>query len=179
MLRSTPRHQVPPAQLLAQQAIATLERFLHSEAVSGVALLLAAAVALIWADSPNAHSYHTIWDLPLAVGLGSFALSQTLHFWINDGLMTVFFLVAVMEIRRQIHEGAWSEWSQALLPVAAAVGGVIAPAAIFLRSQGWAVPTATAIAFAVGALALLGRSIPWNPRIFLLPPRPGPEGREA
>jgi NhaA family Na+:H+ antiporter len=175
MLRPSPRNQVPRAQLLAQQALATLERFLHIEAVSGVALLFAAAIALIWANSPYAHSYHAIWDLPLSIGLGSFAVSQSLHFWINDGLMTVFFLVVGMEVRREIHEGALSEWSQALLPVAAAVGGVIAPAAIFLalnpdpvRSQGWAVPTATDIAFAVGVLALLGPSIPRNARIFLL-----------
>lgn len=175
MRRPTPRHQVPRAQLLAQQAFATLERFLHIEAVSGIALLFAASVALIWANSSYAHSYHTIWDLPLSIGLGSLAFSQSLHFWINDGLMTVFFLVVGMEVRREIHEGALNESSQALLPVAAAVGGVIAPAAIFLalnpdpvRSQGWAVPTATDIAFAVGVLALLGRSIPRNVRIFLL-----------
>jgi Na+:H+ antiporter, NhaA family len=161
--------------LLAQQAFATLERFLHIEAVSGIALLLAAAIALIWANSPYAHSYHTLWDLPLSFGFGSFAFSQSLHFWINDGLMTVFFLVVGMEVRREIHEGALSERSQALLPIAAAVGGVIAPALIFLalnpdlvRGQGWAVPTATDIAFAVGVLALLGRSIPRNVRVLLL-----------
>ena len=175
MRRPIPRRQVPRAQLLAQQAFATLERFLHVEAVSGIALLFAAAVALVWANSPYAHSYHALWDLPVSIGLGSFAFSQSLHFWINDGLMTVFFLVVGMEVRREIHEGALSERSQASLPVAAAVGGVVAPAAIFLalnldpvRSQGWAVPTATDIAFAVGVLALLGRSIPRNVRVFLL-----------
>jgi len=166
---------VPRAQLLAQQAFSTLERFLHIEAVSGVVLLFAAAVALVWANSPYAHNYHTLWDLPLSIGLGSFTFSRSLHFWINDGLMTVFFLVVGMEVRREIHEGALSQRSQASLPVAAAVGGVIAPAVIFLalnpdpaQSQGWAVPTATDIAFAVGVLALLGRSIPRNVRIFLL-----------
>jgi NhaA family Na+:H+ antiporter len=175
MRRPDPRHQVPRAQLLAQQAFATLERFLHIEAVSGIALMFAAAVALIWANSPYAHAYHTLWDVPLSIGLGSLVFSQSLHFWINDGLMTVFFLVVGMEVRREIHEGALSERSQALLPVVAAAGGVIAPAAIFLSmnsdpvgSRGWAVPTATDIAFAVGVLALLGRSIPRNVRILLL-----------
>ncbi len=175
MRRPIPRRQVPRAQVLAQQAFATLERFLHIEAVSGIALLIAAAVALIWANSPYAHGYHALWDLPVSIGLGSFAFSQSLHFWINDGLMTVFFLVVGMEVRREIHEGALSERSQASLPVAAAIGGVIAPGVIFLalnpdpvRSQGWAVPTATDIAFAVGVLALLGRSIPRNVRVFLL-----------
>jgi NhaA family Na+:H+ antiporter len=166
---------VPRAQLVAQQAFATLERFLHVEAMSGIVLLFAAAVALIWANSPFAHSYHALWHLPFSIGLGDFAFSQSLHFWINDGLMTVFFLVVGMEVRREIHEGALHERRQAALPVAAAVGGVIAPALIFLafnfdpvRSRGWAVPTATDIAFAVGVLALLGTSIPRNVRIFLL-----------
>lgn len=175
MRRPISRRQVPRAQVLAHQAFATLERFLHIEAVSGIALLIAAAVALIWANSPYAHGYHTLWDLPLSLGLGSFAFSQSLHFWINDGLMTVFFLVVGMEVRREIHEGALSDRSQASLPVAAAIGGVIAPGVIFLalnpdpvRSQGWAIPTATDIAFAVGVLALLGRSIPRNVRVFLL-----------
>lgn len=175
MQRPNPRRPVPRAQLLAHQAFATLERFLHIEAVGGLVLLFAAAVALIWANSPFAHSYREIWDLPLSIGLGSLAVSQSLHFWINDGLMTVFFLVVGMEVRREIHEGALSDRSQALLPVAAAAGGVIAPAVIFLalnpdpvRSQGWAVPTATDIAFAIGVLALLGRSIHRNVRILLL-----------
>ena len=166
---------MPRAHELTRQAFARLEHYLHIEAMSGIVLLLAAAVALVWANSPYAHSYHALWELPLSIGLGPFAFSQSLHFWINDGLMTVFFLVVGMEVRREIHEGALSERSQAALPVAAAVGGVVAPAAIYvalnfdlLRSQGWAVPTATDIAFAVGVLALLGRSIHRNVRVFLL-----------
>lgn len=160
---------------MAEQAFATLERYLHIEAVSGIVLLFAAAVALIWANSSYADSYHAFWHLPVSIGLGELVFSQSLHFWINDGLMTVFFLVVGMEVRREIHEGALSERSQAALPVVAAVGGVVAPALIFLalnldpvRSQGWAVPTATDIAFAVGVLALLGGSIPRNVRVFLL-----------
>jgi NhaA family Na+:H+ antiporter len=175
MRRPRLRQDVPRAHSLAHQAFARLEHFLHVEAMSGVVLLFAAAVALVWANSPYAHSYHALWHLPVSIGLGSFAVAQSLHFWINDGLMTVFFLVVGMEVRREIHDGALSERSQAVLPVAAAIGGVIAPAAIFLalnsdplRSQGWAVPTATDIAFAVGVLALLGRSIHRNIRVFLL-----------
>jgi NhaA family Na+:H+ antiporter len=98
-----------------------------------------------------------------------------LHFWINDALMTVFFLVVGMELRRETYEGALSKLEQAMLPVIAAAGGVIVPALIYLflnadplRSRGWAVPTATDIAFAVGVLALLGRSVPLNVRVFLL-----------
>jgi Na+:H+ antiporter, NhaA family len=166
---------LPRAQFLAERAFATLQRFLHVEAVSGGVLLIAAAAALIWANSPFAHSYHAFWQSPLSIGLGEFVLSRSLHFWINDALMTVFFLVVGMEIRREIHEGALSKPDQAILPLIAATGGVIVPALIYLslntdpaQGQGWAVPTATDIAFAVGVLALLGRSIPVNVRVFLL-----------
>ncbi len=175
MNRQNTGNTLQRAQFLAKRAVATLERFLHIEAVSGIVLLVSAAVALIWANSPFAHSYHALWHLQFSLGFGSFVFSQSLHFLINDALMTVFFLVVGMEIRREIHEGALSRLDQAILPVAAAAGGVIVPALIYLglnldpvRGQGWAVPTATDIAFAVGVLALLGRSIPGNIRVFLL-----------
>jgi NhaA family Na+:H+ antiporter len=165
----------PRAQLLAERAFATLDRFLHIEAASGIVLLIAAAVALIWANSPLAHGYHALWHLPVSIAIGGITFSQSLHFLINDGLMTVFFLVVGMEIRREIHEGALSDLRQALLPIAAAIGGVAVPALIYValntgpeRLPGWAVPTATDIAFAVGVLALLGRGIPGNVRVFLL-----------
>lgn len=167
--------ELPLAQRLAEQAFATLQRFLHVEAVSGAVLLAAAATALIWANSPFADGYHSFWHLPLTFGLGDYVFSRSLHFWVNDALMAIFFLVVGMEIRREIHEGALSRFDQAVLPLIAAAGGVIVPALIYLslnadpvRSQGWAVPTATDIAFAVGVLALLGRSVPVNVRVFLL-----------
>jgi NhaA family Na+:H+ antiporter len=175
MAPRTSRPELPRAQLLAERAFATFERFIQIEAVSGIVLLLAAAVALAWANSPFAESYHHLWHLPLSIGIGEQVFSRSLHFWVNDALMTVFFLVVGMEIRREIHEGALSRLDQAILPLAAAAGGVAVPALIFLafnpvglRAQGWAVPTATDIAFAVGVLALLGRSIPENLRVFLL-----------
>ncbi|MGD9945716.1 MAG: Na+/H+ antiporter NhaA [Burkholderiaceae bacterium] len=175
MYRSPVQRDLPRAQLLAERAFATLERFLRIEAASGIALLIAAAAALIWANSPFADSYHALWHLPVSIGIGTLAYEQSLHFWINDALMTVFFLVVGMEIRREIHEGALSDPRQASLPIMAALGGVAVPAVIYLglnadpvRQPGWAVPTATDIAFAVGVLALLGRAIPANLRIFLL-----------
>jgi len=175
MHRHTQRQELPRARLLAERAFATLERFLHIEAASGIVLLVAAGAALIWANSPFAHGYHALWHLPLSVGIGDFAFSRSLHFWINDALMTLFFLVVGMEIRREIHEGALSDPKQASLPIMAAIGGVAVPALIYLginadpaRQHGWAVPTATDIAFAVGVLALLGKSIPSNVRVFLL-----------
>jgi NhaA family Na+:H+ antiporter len=175
MYQRLPPVKLPRPQLLAERAFATLQRFLHVEAVGGVVLLLAAATALIWANSPFAHIYRALWHAPVSVGLGEIGYSRSLHFWINDALMTVFFLVVGMEIRREVHEGALSTREQAMLPVIAAVGGVIVPAVIYLtlnadsvRGRGWAVPTATDIAFAVGVLALLGRSIPIGVRVFLL-----------
>ncbi|WP_257385736.1 Na+/H+ antiporter NhaA [Tahibacter caeni] len=174
-MHRVPDRHIPRAQILAERAFATVERFLHIEAVSGIVLVAAAVVALVWANSPVAASYDALWHTPLSIGIGSHVFSQSLHFWINDALMTVFFLVVGMEIRREMHEGALSDLRQAALPVAAAIGGVAAPALIYValngtpdRLRGWAVPTATDIAFAVGVLALLGRSIPGGVRVFLL-----------
>lgn len=110
------------AQLLTDRALATLERFLHIEAVSGIVLLLAAAAALVWANSPWVASYDAVWHTPITFGIGNLISTQTLHFWINDGLMTIFFLVVGMEIRREMHEGALSDLRQAALPIGAALG---------------------------------------------------------
>lgn len=162
-------------QHIARRARTALEHFLQIEAASGIVLLICAAAALLWANSPFSEAYHHLWEAPVAFTVGPFEFSRSLHFWINDGLMTAFFLVVGIEIRREMHEGSLSEVGQAILPLAAAVGGVVAPALIYVavnyssgEIRGWAVPTATDIAFAVGVLALLGRSIPGNLRIFLL-----------
>lgn len=177
MIKTKPSktHELSRAQILAERAFTSFERFLHIEAVSGIVLLMAAATALIWANSPFAASYNQVWHASLSITLGDFALTKSLHFLINDALMTFFFLVVGMEIRREIHEGALSSIKQAMLPVLAALGGVVVPALIFLsvntqpiQQHGWAIPTATDIAFAVGILALLGRAIPSNIRVFLL-----------
>lgn len=166
---------LPAVQRVTQKTLNAIERFLHIEAASGIVLLLAAAVALIWANSPASSSYEYLWHLPITVTIDKFTFSQSLHFMINDGLMTIFFLVVGMEIRREINDGALASFQQAALPMGAALGGVIAPALFYLTlsrsneiSQGWAIPTATDIAFAVGVLALLGKSIPASARIFLL-----------
>jgi NhaA family Na+:H+ antiporter len=170
-----PGRHLPKSPFFVARALTALQHFLHVEAVSGVVLLVAAAAALLWVNSPFAHSYHDLWNQPISLRLGGVALVRSLHFVINDALMTVFFLVVGMEIRREIHEGALSRLDQAILPVLAACGGVVVPALIYLsfnaaagREQGWAIPTATDIAFAVGVLALLGKSIPTNVRVFLL-----------
>lgn len=165
----------PAAPSLAERVFRPLERFLEVEAASGIVLLAAAAAALIWANSPFAASYERLWHAPLTFAVGGFTFEQSLHFWVNDGLMTIFFLVVGLEIRRELHDGALSNPKLAALPVAAALGGIVAPAAIYLAfnadpvlGKGWAVPTATDIAFAVGVLALLGKRVSRGLRALLL-----------
>lgn len=164
---------------MSHRLLQSISRLLHADAFGGGLLLAVTAIALAWANSPAADSYEHLWHLSLPLGIGAFRIIDTLHFWINDGLMTFFFLVVGMEIRQEIHAGALSSVRQAALPVIAAIGGVCVPALIYLllnpgdvrvdvQARGWAVPTATDIAFAVGILALLGKSIPANLRILLL-----------
>lgn len=175
MKNHTSPNTLPLGHRINQSVSNLVSRLVHIEAFGGVVLILAAVVALIWANSPYAHGYHNFWGQTVAFQLGDFAMSNSLHFWVNDALMTVFFLVVGMEIRREIHDGALSDFRKASLPLVAAAGGVTIPALIYMAlnmdptlSSGWAVPTATDIAFAVGVLALLGKSIPSNVRILLL-----------
>ncbi|AZF06148.1 Na+/H+ antiporter NhaA [Pseudomonas sp. R5-89-07] len=166
---------IPRPQRLTEGALSALGRFSDIEAVSGIVLLLAAIVALIWANSPAADTYEHFWNTPVTLGLGDYSVSRSLHFLVNDGLMTIFFLVVGAEIRQEIKDGALANLKLATLPLGAALGGVLMPAIIYTvlnhgtaAASGWAVPTATDIAFAVGVLALLGRSIPSGVRILLL-----------
>src|SRR5262244_479777 len=150
-------------------------RFVSIEAASGIVLLIAAAVAFAWANSPWGDSYADLWHFDLLPALARYLPEHDLHFAVNDGLMTVFFLVVGLEIRREIHDGSLSDPKVATLPVIAALGGVIAPALIYLllntdpaTRHGWGIPTATDIAFAVGVLSLLGRGVPPALRMLLL-----------
>jgi NhaA family Na+:H+ antiporter len=164
-----------PARRLVRRALAPVERVLAIEASSGVLLLVAAAIALGWANSPWRESYVALWHQPIGFSLGPFSFERDLHFWINDGVMTVFFFVVGLEIRREIHRGELSELRRAALPLAAAFGGMLIPALIFTvlnlgreTAKGWGVPMATDIAFAVGVLSLLGTRVPPALRILLL-----------
>ncbi|MDB6041613.1 MAG: Na+/H+ antiporter NhaA [Gammaproteobacteria bacterium] len=169
------RHSSAAAKPFSGRIFSSLERFLHVEAASGIVLLAAAVLALSWANSPLASSYEALWHTPFTIGFGTLIVAQPLHFWINDGLMTVFFLVVGLEIRREMHEGALSSVRLAALPVAAALGGILVPALIYLAfntgpllRRGWAIPTATDIAFALGVLAILGARVPPALRVLLL-----------
>ncbi len=160
---------------MARRALAPVERFVAVEASSGILLLVSAAIALLWANSPWRDSYAALWHLPFGVTFGPFSFERDLHFWINDGVMTVFFFVVGLEIRREIHRGELSERRRAALPLAAAIGGMLAPAGIYAvlnlgreSIAGWGIPMATDIAFALGVVALLGSRVPPALRVLLL-----------
>ena len=156
------------------RVFAPLRNFLHTEASGGILLLVAAIVALVWANSPLSASYIALWHTPIAIEVGELRLAEDLHFWINDGLMAIFFFVVGLEIKRELLIGELTSLRRALLPVAGAVGGALLPAAIFVAvtrggegSGGWGVPMATDIAFALGVLALLGSRVPIGLKIFV------------
>jgi NhaA family Na+:H+ antiporter len=176
---SVPRPVPPggwrPIVVLTRLAKKRLDQFLRIQAASGVVLLVAAALALGWANSPWAESYAALWHTPLGFHIGSFRFEKPLEWLVNDVLMAIFFFVVAMEIRGEVHDGELSDWRRAVLPVVAAVGGMIAPAGVYLllaggprTHSGWGVPMATDIAFAVGVLALLGKRVPPALRSLLL-----------
>jgi NhaA family Na+:H+ antiporter len=145
------------------------------EAASGILLLVATAIALTWANSPWAASYTAVWRYPLGLSAGGHSFVRPLEWFVNDGLMVIFFFVVGLEIRREISHGELSEWRRAALPAAAALGGMLAPALLYLAvahepstRSGWGVPMATDIAFAVGVLTLLGKRVPAALRVLLL-----------
>jgi Na+:H+ antiporter, NhaA family len=175
MVPASPPEAWEPLERLARLARRPLERFLRIEAASGILLLAAAAFALAWANSPWSASYRDFWHTPIGVRFGSFVFERTLEWLVNDVLMVIFFFVVGMEIRRELHHGELAERRRAALPAAAALGGMLVPAALYLciagspqTRSGWGVPMATDIAFALGVLALLGTRVPAALRVLLL-----------
>ncbi|MGH8957066.1 MAG: Na+/H+ antiporter NhaA, partial [Acidimicrobiia bacterium] len=150
-------------------------RFANREASSGIALMAAAAAGLIWANV-NFDSYETFFAAPIRLELGPVHLDETVRGFVNDGLMAVFFFVVGLEIKRELVVGDLRQPRTALLPILAALGGMLVPALTYLAlagdapgaERGWGVPMATDIAFAVGVLALLGKRIPIGAKLFLL-----------
>ena len=150
--------------------------FAHHEAAGGVVLILAALAALIVSNSPLAWLYDGFLHTPVGIRVGPLGIDKPLLLWVNDGLMAVFFFLVGLEIKRELLRGELSTPAQAALPAIAAFGGMAVPAAIYFAInagdaaalKGWAIPTATDIAFSVGVLALLGSRVPQSLKIFLL-----------
>jgi NhaA family Na+:H+ antiporter len=152
-----------------------LARFLRVEASGGVFLVVATVVALVWANSPWDGAYERLWSTPVQAGIGSFRFDEDLLQVVNEGLMTVFFLVVGMEIKSELVTGELRDRRQVALPAVAALGGMVVPAAIYAvinvggpGARGWGIPMATDIAFALGLVALLGSRVPSPLRVFLL-----------
>ena len=156
--------------------IKIIRDFLRLESAGGILLVAAAAVAMLLANSPIAALYDGFLATPVEIRIGDFQIAKPLLLWINDGLMAVFFLLIGLELKREMLEGRLSSYKQVMLPAIAAVGGMVVPAAVYyflnrddaVALQGWAIPTATDIAFALGVLSLLGNRVPASLKLFLV-----------
>lgn len=165
---------VPPVPRIFRAAVAPLQAFFQLEASSGILLALCAVAAMVWANSPWADTYSGLFDAPLALGLGGALFHFTVREFINDGLMTIFFFLVGMEIKRELAAGELRTLSKALLPLIAAVGGMVVPAGLYAALnagtpalKGWAIPMATDIAFAIGCLTLLKGRVSHGLVVFL------------
>lgn len=154
--------------------MAPFAEFARTGALGGIALMATTIVALVWANSPWAVSYHQLWEVQLAIGPADSPMRMSLHHWINDGLMAVFFLVVGLEIKRELLVGELASPRQAALPIAGALGGMIVPALLYTAlnaggpgAHGWGVPMATDIAFALGIMTILGPRVPVGLKVFL------------
>ncbi len=152
-----------------------LAKVLKDETISGKLILMATILALVVVNSPFQALYERVWDHHLNIGWGHWGIDQNFRHWVNEGLMALFFLVVGLEIKRELVHGELSDMKVAALPIAAALGGMIAPALIYASfnrgpdvSHGWGIPIATDIAFAVGVLMLLGKRVPMSLKLFLL-----------
>ena len=168
--------KILPKSILPKPIGPMLKEFLQQESAGGILLILAAALALIVANSPLAPAYAELLSLPTIVGIGPVVIDKALLLWVNDGLMAVFFFLIGLEVKREVLTGQLSSWDRASLPLVAAIGGMIVPALIYLginwntpgNIDGWAIPAATDIAFALGILTLLGPRVPVALKAVLL-----------
>lgn len=172
---STSNPPAPGGRPFAGFLVQPLARFLRVEAAGGIVLLVATGVALLWANSPWSAGYHDLWRTAHTLDVGPLHMHEDLQHWVNSGLMTLFFFVVGLEIKRELVDGQLSDRRDVALPVIAAIGGMVVPAAIFLSinsgrpgSVGWGIPMATDIAFALGVLTLLGDRIPSSLGVLLL-----------
>ena len=156
--------------------IKMLREFFLLESAGGILLVIAAVIAILISNSPLENYYHDILNAPVLVQIGNFSIDKDFHHWINDGLMAIFFLLVSLEIKREVLDGQLSSRSQISLPAIAAFGGLVVPSLIYLSInwgnstaiQGWAIPAATDIAFALGVLTLLGSRVPESLKLTLV-----------
>jgi len=151
------------------------EEFLHKQTTGGIVLLVCTVIALILANGPLADEYDAILHAHVSINVGTWRIDHTVHHWVNDGLMALFFFVVGLEIKREVLVGDLRDIRSATLPIVAAMGGMILPALVYLsinssgpNATGWGIPMATDIAFAVGVLALLGNRVPKSLYTFLV-----------
>ena len=153
----------------------SISRFLRLESAGGLVLIAAALVALAISNSPLSGAYRDVLSLPVEIRVGALELGKPVHLWIDDGLMAIFFLLVGLEIKREVMQGELATAAQIVLPLAAAVGGMVVPAAFYfwlnmgdaIAVRGWAIPMATDIAFALGIISLLGKRVPLSLKVFL------------
>lgn len=169
------KEHIAPWESAFDKVLSPIEEFIHRQTTSGILLMLCAIIALVIANSDFADAYHHFFQRYFTLGLDGFQLSKSLHHWINDGLMALFFLVVGLELKRELLVGELANLKQAILPIIAAVGGMIVPALIYFSinpnghtADGWGIPMATDIAFALGALALMGKRVPQSLLMFLV-----------
>ena len=160
---------------IARRLIRPLQSFLDAEASGAILLLVAAVLALVWINSPVGDTYERFWATEASLDIGGFHLTETLQLWVNDGLMTLFFFVVGLEIKREVTTGELRDARSVAMPAIAALGGMLVPVAIYAvmnaggaGSRGWGIPAATDIAFAVGVLTIAAKSAPRSVRPFLL-----------
>jgi len=154
----------------------TLKDFVQKEASSGILLIFVTIIALVLSNSVMSPLYESLLHIPIEIRVGALHLNKSLYHWVNDGLMAIFFLLIGLEVKKEVLEGHLSSIKQVALPGIAAVGGMLVPALIYLAFNyndpvainGWAIPTATDIAFALGILSLLGNRVPVSLKIFLM-----------
>ena len=172
MARRTSTSPFPPTPI--ERILSPLSRFIRLESAGGLVLIACTLMALAWANSPWGEAYHHLWEQEVGFRAGPWALEKSLHHWINDGLMAVFFFLVGLEIKRELLAGSLSTPRAAALPAAAALGGMLVPAALYALlnaggegARGWGIPMATDIAFALGVLALMGPRVPLALKVFL------------
>jgi len=175
MEKRVKKEYIAPWEKAFDRVLTPLDEFIHRQTTSGVLLMLCAIVALYIANSQWYETYHHLLEIPFTVGMPGFQLSMSLHHWINDGLMALFFFVVGLELKREILVGELADLKQAMFPIIAAIGGMLVPVLIYIginpeghAFDGWGVPMATDIAFALGTLALLGNRVPKNLLTFLV-----------